>query len=230
MRALGPRHHHSDIRRLQQGQIIGGVPKAQHPHAFHSQTLLQHRQSPALAHPGPQQMGHAVALHDGQIAGGCQLLQPGSEGRRRWHERDTAAAALGLKQTIAGQPQEPITLRGTELIQSPQRLPQVIRQLLQLRLELSPCGPQGLVKGLAVNRPTVLHDVGIPQPRFGAEPLDLFGRLAGAGNHGNPALAQTGQGLSRRRPVIAMVHESPIQIGHHPPRRSGHDGINQCTA
>ena len=119
------------------------------------------------------------------------------------------------------------TFRFTEVIQRPERLPEISSQTLQLRFELIPGGAESLLPcphrwRFTMNRATVFNDVGILQTNLGTESLHLLRRLAGAGNHRDLPLTEDAKGLGRWGPVIAMVHQGSIEVGHHPPDRFGH--------
>ena len=120
-----PRHHNSNISRVQQRQIIRGITQTQHPHLGNPETLLEDRQSPSLADPSPKKVCHPIALHDRQPTFSSELLEPWPKSRRRRHKRDAATAPLGLKQTLTRESQELVPLRCSEFIQRPERLSEI---------------------------------------------------------------------------------------------------------
>ena len=238
MGALHAGHHHRDVRHLQQRQIVGGIAQGQHLHLWAAHALLQRRERIALAHLRAQQMTHAIAPHNRQPHRRHQRIQTRFNIRGRRHERNTPAAALGLPQRLTGQTEQPLPLSIRERIQGLEGCTEVQLQLLQLRLQLRPSRAQRLLPRVpcccfTVNRTAVFDDVGIAQLRRDPKPVHLFRGLAGAGNHGDAPTLQPAQGGLRWRPVVAVIHQGSIQIGHHPPGGAQpfcHDGINQWTA
>ena len=224
MGAIGPGHHDSNIGRIEQRQIVGGIPQGQNLHLLSTQMSLQGGQRLAFADVWAQQVTHAVALHHRQAHPLNQGLKPATPLCRGRHKRHAAAPPLRLAQGFTTKPQQPLPFRLTEFIQRTQGLTQLGLKTLQLRFQRRPIRTQRQLPGLPfrsfpMHGATVFNDVGVMQPRLGAKAAHFLGRFAGAGNHRNPVLLQLTDQILGRRPVVAVIQQRAVEISHHPPRR-----------
>ena len=110
MGTIRTRHHHRQVRHLQQGQIIGGVPEGQHLHLRFTQTLLQSRQGVPFADPPAEQVTHAVAPHNGQPLGRRQGIEAWLNRQRGRHKGHAATPPLRLLQQRASESKQAFPL------------------------------------------------------------------------------------------------------------------------